>query len=466
MGDSTAAETWQDEEGTGSAPPPVRPHLFVVLECDRPAAGGARHSLLDVDEVIVGRGPGRAAERETVGGLRRLVVRVPGKWLSSTHARITQVDGRWIIEDAGSKNGTFVNGVALPRAELREGDMIDVGHTILSLRAALPTPPGAPLDLDRSAIDSATTSLLPSGMAKLEDLARVSSSGISVLLLGETGTGKEVLARAVHQISRRSGSLVAVNCGALPASLLEALLFGHVRGAFSGALRDEPGLVRAADRGTLFLDEIGDLPRPAQAALLRVLQEREVVPVGSVRPVPVDVRFVAATHRPLSELLETGDFRPDLFARLNGFEHIVPPLRERREDLGLLVGALWPRCLGERAGSTTLAVEVGRALVAHRWSANVRELEQALARAAALVPSGAIELVHMPRSIGGRGAPLEQAPALSALSAKDQELRALLVEELRAHQGNVSEVARSMRKARMQIQRWLKRLQLDASQFR
>src|SRR5262249_24796529 len=156
---------------------------------------------------------------------------------------------------------------------------------------------------------------------QLAALARIASMPIPVLLLGESGTGKEVLARAVHTLSGRSGAFVAVNCGGLSASLIESQLFGHVKGSFTGAGRDEPGLVRAADRGTLFLDEIGDLPLAAQAALLRVLQEREVVPVGGARPVAVDLRVVAATHRPLEKMAAKGDFRADLLARLSGYRH-------------------------------------------------------------------------------------------------------------------------------------------------
>src|SRR5262249_27731601 len=166
---------------------------------------------------------------------------------------------------------------------------------------------------------------------------------LSVLLFGETGTGKEVLAGAIHRTSARTGAFVAANCGALPAALVESQLFGHVRGAFTGAVRDGPGFVRAADRGTLFLDEIGDLAPPAQAALLRVLEEYEVVPVGTTRAVHVDVRVIAATHRPLDQMAERGEFRQDLYARLAGFVQRIPPLRERREDLGLLVGGVLGR---------------------------------------------------------------------------------------------------------------------------
>src|SRR5262249_4252107 len=160
---------------------------------------------------------------------------------------------------------------------------------------------------------------------------------LSILLLGETGTGKEVLARSLHALSQRPGPFIAVNCGAIPENLVEGQLFGHVRGAFSGALKDEPGLVRAAQGGTLLLDEIGDLPASSQAALLRVLQESEVRPVGSTQTVKVDVRIIAATHRPLESLIKGNAFRHDLYARLAGFRFELAPLRKRKVDLGLLI---------------------------------------------------------------------------------------------------------------------------------
>src|SRR5262249_27344255 len=160
------------------------------------------------------------------------------------------------------------------------------------------------------------------------------------LIEGETGTGKEVIARAIHGLSGRPGPLVAVNCAALAPSIVQSELFGYRKGAFSGAADDRLGLIRSADRGTLLLHEIGDLAAPAQAAILRALQERRVMPVGSTGEVAVDVRFCAATHRRLQELVRSGDFREDLLARLSGFVIRVPPLRERREDLGLLISTI------------------------------------------------------------------------------------------------------------------------------
>ena len=466
MSDSTAADTAQERSESRNQLFPLQPHLFVVLECDRPDAGGARYSLANVDEVSLGRGAARTVKRETVNGVRRLIVTLPGRWLSSAHARLTRDGTRWTLADAASKNGTFVNGARVERVTLADGDVFAIGRALCSFRAALPTPPGTPADVDLHGSAAGPATLAPLGQAKLDELRLIARSPVSVLVLGETGTGKEVLARAIHVASGREGELVAVNCGALSATLLEALLFGHARGAFSGALRDEPGFVRAADRGTLFLDEIGDLPKGAQAALLRVLQEREVIPVGTVHPIKVDVRFVAATHRPLEELSTSGEFRTDLFARLNGFLHHVPPLRERRDDLGVLIAALLPRMLAAGAPTPTLSLEAGQALLAYPWPSNVRELEQCLARAVALATSGAIEVHHLPDAVIRPPSSPAKAVTPASLSKQDERLRAELLQHLAQHAGNVSEVARAMGKARMQIQRWMKRLRIDASDYR
>jgi transcriptional regulator with PAS, ATPase and Fis domain len=169
---------------------------------------------------------------------------------------------------------------------------------------------------------------------------RIAPSSVPLLVRGETGTGKELMARAIHEASERRGAFVPVNCGALPRDLLESELFGHRRGAFTGASGDRSGLVRRAHRGTLFLDEIAELPPDSQVALLRVLQEGEVRPVGACEEITVDVRIVAATHQDLRERIASGRFREDLYARIAGFEITMPPLRERREDLGMLIATL------------------------------------------------------------------------------------------------------------------------------
>jgi transcriptional regulator with GAF, ATPase, and Fis domain len=293
---------------------------------------------------------------------------------------------------------------------------------------------------------------------------------VSIVLLGETGTGKEVIARALHVLSGRTGAFVAVNCGALPASLLEAELFGHRRGAFTGAIGERTGLVRSAEGGTLFLDEIGELPPASQTAFLRVLQEREVVPIGDDRPVKVDVRLCAATHRDLAGLVERGAFRDDLFGRISGFTLALPPLAERRADFGLLLRALLARIPG--ASELRFAPAALRTLLTHRWPLNIRALEKTLLTAATLATDGVILPVHLIEllrraSCDDARPPAPPSPTLAApRSEQDEALRDQLIGLLTAHRGNVVAVSRAIGRRRTQIYRWAHRLSIDLAGFR
>ena len=233
-------------------------------------------------------------------------------------------------------------------------------------------------------------------------LARVAPTEATVMISGETGTGKELVAMAVHRSSLRAkGPFVAVNCAAIAEGVLESELFGHVRGAFTGATRDRAGFFEAAAGGTIFLDEIGEMSVTTQQRLLRVLQEREVTRVGDTRPTAVDVRVVAATHRDLAALIADGRFREDLYYRLNVFPIVLPPLRERREDLPLLVDALLST-IGERTGdraALTCSSFALRLIRKYRWPGNVRELISALEQAAINSGFGRIEAQHLPAAV-------------------------------------------------------------------
>ncbi len=437
-----------------------RARFYIVLEANRPTAGSARWSLQGVEEVRIGRGDVRAGERNRVDGARRLTITIPDPRLSASHARVARVAGQWVLEDSESKNGTRVNGVAVTRAVLRTGDSVEMGGTLWQYAEELDT------DEDPGDLDSATLDAAPRGFAsvvasveqslsQLRTVAR--TSAVPILLTGESGTGKELAARAVHELSERKGRFVAVNCGAIPDALVESELFGHRRGAFSGATEDRAGFVRSADGGTLLLDEIGDLPSSAQATLLRVLQEHEVVPIGATTPVPVDIRVVAATHQRLDEMAETGDFRKDLLARLRGFEIELPPLRDRRPDLGLIVSDLLGRLASAHASDVELALDAARALVAYDWPLNARELEQALSVALGLSDGVCIELGHLPPQV--RKA-LTQRKREPVLGDEDAALRERLTTLLREHGGNVSAVARAMGKDRKQIRRWIERFRI------
>jgi len=441
---------------------PTHPFLFVVLHCDRPALGGARYCLSDLDVVDIGRGSERAASRVCEGGMRRLALRLPSAAISKAQGRLVRSGEGWTFEDAGSRNGSFINGKRVTRTALRDGDFIELGGVFLRYRARLPSSPAAAADLDlHSPKAMGFDTLVPPLADELDTLTRIARTPITVLLLGESGTGKEVLAQGIHALSRRAGPLVAVNCGALTASLLESQLFGHVKGSFTGAIRDEPGYVRRADGGTLFFDEVGDLPQPAQAALLRVLEEREVAPVGGTIPIKVDLRVVTATLKPLEKMAIRGEFRVDLLARLSGHQHTLTPLRDRIEDMGILVRELLRRSEVPGASELGFSVQAGRWLLSQRWALNIRELSQVLGVAAALTEGPLIERAHLiERSLGTLVPPEEES------HVSPEELRGRIVALLEKHKGNVSGVARDMGKARVQIHRWMQRFSLDADAYR
>jgi transcriptional regulator with PAS, ATPase and Fis domain len=462
---SRKEETFTDSPRASA--PLARPeaYVFVVLECDRPTSGSSRHSLREVREVVVRRGDDRSAARHG----HVLSLTLPSQWLSSEHARLRRQDTQWFLEDLRSRNGTWVNGQSIARAALADQDVIEIGRTLMVFRAAMHAPAAAPVDLDTRAAPfehAGIGTLVPAIAGDFEALASIAASPLPVLLRGETGTGKELLARFVHSLSGRTGAFVPVNCGGIPSTLVESHLFGHTKGAFSGAAKQETGFVQAASGGTLFLDEIGDLPPASQAALLRALQESEVVPVGSSRAVRVDLRVVAATHQPLEALIERGVFRADLLARLDGFTFTLPPLRERREDIGLLVAhLLQAACVGSKPPA--LSPEVGRALLRYHWPLNIRELGHALSRACALARGGeTIELSHLPAAVrGALEARAAQDPREDS-DSDDLRLRAQLEALLVEHKGNIAQVARALGKARMQVHRWLKRFEMDPERYR
>ncbi|MGD0271098.1 MAG: sigma 54-interacting transcriptional regulator [Candidatus Sulfotelmatobacter sp.] len=232
----------------------------------------------------------------------------------------------------------------------------------------------------------------PALEAVLEQVERVATTGSTVLIQGETGTGKELIAHAIHNISSRCGRpFVRLNCAAIPLDLLESELFGHEKGAFTGAIAQKIGRFELADKGTLFLDEIGDIPQALQPKLLRVLQEQEFERLGSTRTHKVDVRLVAATHRDLTDMVNRGEFRSDLYYRLNVFPVLLPPLRERREDIPALV-THFVEILGRRMGREIehIPPETMSALSSYQWPGNIRELQNLIERAVILSNHGVL----------------------------------------------------------------------------
>jgi two-component system response regulator GlrR len=302
---------------------------------------------------------------------------------------------------------------------------------------------------------------------KMEDLLRqarlVADSDASVLIYGESGTGKELLARAIHKAGPRAERpFVAVNCGAIPGELLESELFGHARGAFTGAVQAHKGLFQTADTGTLFLDEIGDMPLPLQVKLLRVLQEGEVRPVGSTQSIPVDVRVISATHRDLEAQRAANLFREDLYYRLNVVSLSLPPLAERREDIPVLA-THFLRKLAERYRKPlpTLAPDAMALLIAAPWPGNVRQLLNLLEQAVALTTTAVI-----PASVV-QGALREDASALVPFEeARKSFERDYLVRLLKITGGNVTQAALMAKRNRTEFYKLLQRHKLEPSMFK
>ena len=382
------------------------------------------------------------------------------------HARIVREGEAYVVEDAGAKNGVVVNGGRAKRQLLRDGDVLECGRTFFRYRVSSARGAGEPLDVDGADVPGGENQLLTfyEPLAQqLRELFDVARTSLPVLILGATGTGKEVVAREIHARSARRGAYVGVNCAALPANLIEAELFGARRGAFTGATEDRPGLVRASADGTLFLDEVGDLPLGAQPTLLRVLQEGEVLAVGATRAAAVDLRLVAATHRDLELLIREEKFRADLFARLAGFVVRLPSLRERIDDLGLLIASLLRR--HAKGSDVKISAEALRLMLRHPWPLNIRELEHALRAALALAPER-ISAETLPAALRAaplaptaqKAAPPAGRPLTPEQAARRDELCALLAK----HRGNISEVARAMGKDRVQIRRWMRAFGISA----
>ncbi len=439
--------------------PRSHPALYIGLVADAPATPPARVSLAGVDRVEIQRSDVRSVTLEHLDGADVVDLGLADARLSKHHARLVRRDATWVFEDLGSKNGSWIKNIRIQSHPLADGDVVIVGHTALVYRShggeaqtVLAAPAGGQLGLQ---------TMSPVLDAQFRDLASAARSPVAVEIRGETGTGKELVARAVHALSERPGPFIAVNCGALASSLLEGELFGHRRGAFTGAASERPGLIRSADHGTLFLDEIAELPATAQASLLRVLQEKELTPVGADRPVRVDLRVVSATHQDLDEAVAAGRFRADLRARLLGVRVELPPLRERPEDLSLLVAELLARGAAEQGSVAAIPFlsDVVAALYAYDWPLNVRELERTLAAVIA-VARDRIELSHLPpalRSAISDHVIVDEA----ALSATDRELRGRLADAIARHRGNLAEVARELGKDRTQIRRWMRRFGLS-----
>ncbi|BDQ37161.1 Fis family transcriptional regulator [Pseudodesulfovibrio nedwellii] len=313
-----------------------------------------------------------------------------------------------------------------------------------------------------------------SAIRRLKDgVAAVAESEYTVLIRGESGTGKELVARTIHQLSGRSRKpLLTVNCPAIPDQLLESELFGHVKGAFTGADRDHKGIFVSADGGTLLLDEIGDISPGIQTKLLRALQEGEIRPVGSSKTVPVDVRILASTNQPLEEKIKDGSFREDLYYRLNVLNLNVPALRDRNDDIAILARHfLTISCEEMKVNPKAMAPDAVAYLTTKNWPGNVRELQNFIRRLAVFSSSESLELVHLRLVEGLEGLPGDESQGLTPYKdAKEKVVddftRTYVEELLSGTRGNVSKAARQSGLSRVALQKILKRLDVNAGSFK
>jgi len=428
-------------------PPPRIPGVVIIFQCE-PCAPV----------------PHRIVEPRRFGRSEEADVMLDDAGVSRLHILLEPAKGGLHVTDLGSRNGTFLDRVPVdvPKTLAPFGSILRFGGTLLRVmdnvvpfekQGENPYPAligGASLQGVRAGIALAAVSPLPA------------------LIEGETGTGKEVIARAIHEASGRSGRFVAVNCAALAPELVESELFGHIRGSFSGATGSRPGLFRTAHRGTLLLDEVGELPLPIQAKLLRVAESGEVRGIGEDEPVPVDVRLLAATNRDLDSMVGAASFRRDLLHRVAATRIKPPPLRDRLEDLPLLLAHFLTE---EKTTASPGAVEL---LLAHTWSGNVRELRNvARAGAAAARRAGRDELeeedvaaVLPPPVVIVEVEPQSQPNSQSHSQSQAQSQRSRMVAALTACEGNVSRATQELGMARSGFYEALKRFGLDPASFR
>ncbi|HVR61741.1 MAG TPA: sigma 54-interacting transcriptional regulator [Polyangia bacterium] len=385
---------------------------------------------------------------------------VPDRMISGQHAQIIRAGDGYDLVDLNSTNGTIVDGaVAQPRVKLRDGSLIFVGSHVAVFRmgslaevAAIRAELAAPLGPVPTA--NPTFALICNNLRKL------AVAGEEILLTGETGVGKEVYARSVHEASGRRGRFVAVNCAALPRELVESELFGYVRGAHSQALSSKPGIIEEAEGGTLFLDEIGDMAPELQTKLLRFTQDRLLVPVGATRTRRIDTRILAATSRTAPPGTSgAGGLRADLAARLGAEAIRIPPLRERMEDLGALMTYLLD------ARQRPFELGAFQALCVYNWPGNVRELGKVITSAEALSRDAErIGPEHLPAAIAAASGRSRLSP--SGRVSRPPPSKIQLEELMRRLQGNMLRVARELDRKPALVYRWAKRFGLNADDFR
>jgi DNA-binding NtrC family response regulator len=355
-------------------------------------------------------------------------VTIKDKFTSAFHCRLFRKGKAWLVTDLESTNGTFINDVKITEAELTPGATLTVGRVRLRVE-----------EKDREQEQAGQFGIVsedPAMQEVFEMIRRAAPTDETVLVTGESGSGKELVARAIHTQSRRaSRPMVALNCSAITRDLMESELFGHEKGAFTGAQSQRKGLFEEADSGTLFLDEIGELALDLQAKLLRTLENGEVRRVGSNTPIRVDVRVIAATHRSLPKRVQEGEFREDLFYRINVIEIPLPPLRDRPKDIPVLADYFLKQTTSS-VGERNLDESAIERLSKYRFPGNVRELKHAITRAAIMCPEETIKADHLafsPPTLADRVA--EREIYLKGKTLREVEMDTIR-QALKAHDGN------------------------------
>ena len=372
--------------------------------------GGSIRFVLSSDSVVVGRQGDVKLHHESV---------------SRQHARLELRDDGWLLTDLDSRNGTFVNRAAVKRHYLNNGDVIRFGRVALRFENI---DSGVPEDAETRAVTMESIASLVGAMQfrslvgrsaaltqAMRLAARAAKSDATVLIFGESGTGKELFSRLVYSESnRRKGKFLAVNCSAIESTLLGSTLFGHEKGAFTGADRQKTGLFEEANGGTLFLDEISSMPLILQGKLLRALQEKEIRRVGGTRDIPVDVRVIAASNANLEEAVVKGQFRSDLFYRFAVITIDIPPLRKRTEDILPLARHFVAEEVGKGKPVPGISEEAAKILLSYSWPGNVRELENCMKHALTFLQGGNITPSELPTRVTEQKDPVESAPAFAS----------------------------------------------------
>jgi DNA-binding NtrC family response regulator len=444
-------DTPQPVSNRSRAPDATAAALILAGQASRPLPLAHPRILLLGDGVELGRAGASGSWSE----------QLEGSLLSRRHARVNRMpDGEYVVADLGSTNGTWLDGRRLDAGaafRLNLGSILALGGYVFVFRRVTPDQLAA-LREDGACPFGPVPTLSPTMSVLVRKLNRMAPAAIDLLIDGETGVGKEVHALAIHRVSRRKGAFVAINCAAIPDNLVESELFGYARGAHSTADRGKEGLVQRAEGGTLFLDEIGEMSQPAQTKLLRLLQSREFVPLGTTQSRRLDVRVVAASNRrPASDVPGLVGLRDDLIARLGPEPLTLPPLRARPEDIGTLTTFLTD-------AATSFSPEAYHALFRHGWKGNVRELEKVLTLARVLAGAGApIGLEHLPTAMA---AGIDDRPLGVRALTRQRPTRGELAALLSRHGGDVAQLARELGRQRTLVWRWLRENQLSPNGFR